>query len=161
MHTILQRDSTRLLIILFLSFVVTVIGNAFHPDKMPFLLGKGKRPAVPIGRWEENLTYIGIGEVSARASSGQATLIDLRGAEEFEEAHAAGAVNLPYEEYRDLLDDFFDEVSTDEELIFFCEGVNCGKSERVAKLFLDEEYANVAVWKHGFEKWKALNLPIE
>lgn len=85
-------------------------------------------------------------------------LVDARSKEEYQEAHIRGAVNIPekqFEELQSLL-----PGSKNSLLVFYCNGVKCGKSKRTAKKAGALGYTNLAVYSDGFPVWEERNLPI-
>lgn len=85
-------------------------------------------------------------------------VIDARNPEEYKDVHIPGAVNIPdkkFEKYVKLLPE--DQTST---LIFYCNGVKCGKSKRAAKKAIAMGYQNVLVYEEGMPVWEEKGLPI-
>lgn len=154
------RDSVRVLLVLLGTLIVTVIVNSTYSVQLPLRLPDGRRPGIPKGTWAEQIRYVNLHDVADRLTAGQAVLVDLRYSDDFDESHALGSINLPYDELDDVFEDFLDEVSPDQELYIWCEGLLCGMSERLAKDLLDAEYTNVAVIKQGFDAWEQLDLPV-
>ena len=84
--------------------------------------------------------------------------IDARNPEEYNDVHIPGAVNIPdkkFERYIKLLPE--DQTST---LIFYCNGVKCGKSKRAAKKAIAMGYQNVLVYEEGMPVWEEKGLPM-
>jgi len=85
-------------------------------------------------------------------------IIDARNPEEYNDVHIPGAVNIPekkFEKYVKLLPE--DQTST---LIFYCNGVKCGKSKRAAKKAIALGYKNVLVYEEGMPVWEEKGLKI-
>jgi rhodanese-related sulfurtransferase len=85
-------------------------------------------------------------------------VIDARNPEEYNDVHIPGAVNIPekkFEEYVKLLPE--DQTST---LIFYCNGVKCGKSKRAAKKAMALGYKNIFVYEEGMPVWEEMGLPM-
>lgn len=85
-------------------------------------------------------------------------VIDARNPEEYNDVHIPGAVNIPekkFEKYVKLLPE--DQTST---LIFYCNGVKCGKSKRAAKKAKVLGYQNVFVYEEGMPVWEEKGLTI-
>jgi len=86
------------------------------------------------------------------------TLVDARTTAEYQEAHIVGAVNV--------LDKEFGKsaalLPTDKGalLVFYCNGVKCGKSKKVAAMAKEAGYANLLVYNEGFPVWEEKGLPI-
>ena len=85
-------------------------------------------------------------------------VIDARNPEEYKDVHIPGAVNIPekkFEEYVKSLPE--DQTST---LIFYCNGVKCGKSKRAAEKAITLGYQNVLVYEEGMPVWEEKGLPM-
>lgn len=85
-------------------------------------------------------------------------LIDARTPEEFKDAHIIRAINVPvnkFQEYKHLL-----PTKKSERLIFYCNGIKCGKSRRAAKKAVEEGYTNIMVFAAGIPVWEEKGYPI-
>lgn len=102
---------------------------------------------------------------------GGAKLFDTRSANEYAEAHAKGAINVPYKEKSakdvsfDAALDTFDisKLPADKSaaIITQCNGVECWKSYKSATLAIKAGYKKVYWFRGGFPEWKAKGLPVE
>lgn len=84
-------------------------------------------------------------------------LVDARNPEEYQEAHISGAINIPEREF----ERFTGILPSDKnaQLIFYCNGVKCGKSKKAAKKALDIGYTNVVVYAEGMPVWEETGYP--
>ncbi|MFN2368819.1 MAG: rhodanese-like domain-containing protein [Desulfurivibrionaceae bacterium] len=85
-------------------------------------------------------------------------LFDARNPEEYQEVHIRGAESLPqkkFAEYRKLLPEDRSQL-----VIFYCNGVKCGKSRKAALKALEEGYKNVLVYAEGMPVWEEKGMPI-
>lgn len=85
-------------------------------------------------------------------------VIDARSPGEYKDVHIPGAINVPvnrFEKYAKLLPQ--DQTKT---LIFYCNGVKCGKSKRAAVKAIALGYQNVLVYAEGMPVWEEKGLPI-
>ncbi len=79
-------------------------------------------------------------------------LIDARSKEEYQEAHIEGAISIP--------DKVFDEntallpVDKNSLLVFYCNGVKCGKSKKAAIKAAAKGYTNILLYGDGFPVWE-------
>jgi len=92
------------------------------------------------------------------SKSGKFLVIDARNPEEYKDVHIPGAINIPekkFEKYAKLLPK--DQTTT---LIFYCNGVKCGKSKRAAGKAIAFGYQNVLVYEEGMPVWEEKGLPI-
>jgi rhodanese-related sulfurtransferase len=114
----------------------------------------------------------GVTRVSARqafdlAAKG-AKLVDVRTEKEFNTRHARGAVLAPYEERSTKEPDFdvardkfagLAKFSKNEPLIFLCNGAECWKSFKAAKVARDNGYTQVYWLRGGMPEWTQQKLP--
>ena len=84
-------------------------------------------------------------------------LVDARNPEEYREAHISGAINIPQKK----MDEFLRLMPADKStrLIFYCNGVKCGKSKKAAKRALELGYINVWVFAEGMPVWEEMGYP--
>jgi len=84
-------------------------------------------------------------------------LIDARNPEEYQEAHINGAINIPQKKFDSSLDQLPADKST--MLVFYCNGVKCGKSKKSATRAMEIGYTNVYVFAEGMPVWEELGYP--
>jgi rhodanese-related sulfurtransferase len=87
------------------------------------------------------------------------TLIDARTPAEYREAHITGAINIPEKEFEESKQQL--PAEKDALLVFYCNGIKCGKSKKVARLVQPLGYTNILVYSEGIPVWEELNLPLE
>ncbi len=88
----------------------------------------------------------------------QYLVIDARNPAEYQEVHIQGAINIPankFKEFQHLL-----PQDKTVQLIFYCNGVKCGKSNRAAKSAREEGYTNILIYAEGMPVWEEKGLPI-
>lgn len=85
-------------------------------------------------------------------------LIDARTPEEYREAHITGAVNIPEKGFEQAAA----QLPTDKNtlLVFYCNGVKCGKSKRVAQKVKPLGYTAILIYSEGIPVWEERNLPL-
>lgn len=79
-------------------------------------------------------------------------VIDARTPEEYQEVHIKNAISIPVsnlENDRTLLHE-----PKDAKLVFYCNGVKCGKSGKAAKIALELGYKDVFVYAEGMPVWE-------
>jgi len=121
------------------------------------------------------LCFLGMGSLPAFAGNGYGLIdteglgklltdqpglvvIDARNPEEYQEVHIKGAISVPepkFAEYAHLLP--ADKSAT---LVFYCNGVKCGKSKKTAVKALALGYGKVLVYAEGMPVWEEKGLPI-
>ncbi|HOI17148.1 MAG TPA: rhodanese-like domain-containing protein [Geobacteraceae bacterium] len=85
-------------------------------------------------------------------------LIDARTPEEFKEAHIVGSVNIPEKGFEQAAAQLPADKKT--LLVFYCNGVKCGKSKRVAQKVAPLGYTAILIYKEGIPVWEERNLPL-
>ncbi len=85
-------------------------------------------------------------------------VIDARNPEEYQEVHIKGAINLPQKKFSTYAHLLPKEKST--RIIFYCNGVKCGKSRKAAKKALEMGYSKVLVYAEGMPVWEEKAMPI-
>ena len=100
-----------------------------------------------------------------------APLFDTRVEHENKESHIKGAISVPYKEnsqkevsFDETLDAFdLSKLPKDKNLplIFACNGAECWKSYKSAKLAIKNKYTKVYWFRGGYPEWKSLGYPVE
>ncbi len=85
-------------------------------------------------------------------------VIDARNPEEYQEVHIPRSINLPEKKFAD--NEHLLPESKKTTIVFYCNGVKCGKSKRAAIKAVKLGYKNVLVYKDGMPVWEELNYPI-
>ena len=85
-------------------------------------------------------------------------VIDARNPEEYQEVHIKGAINLPQKKFSKYAHLLPKDKST--RIIFYCNGIKCGKSKKAAKMALEMGYSNVLVYAEGMPVWEEKGMPI-
>ncbi len=86
------------------------------------------------------------------------TVFDARNPEEYQEVHVKGALSLPvkkFDKYAHLLPKDRSRL-----IVFYCNGVKCGKSRKAAGKALALGYENVLVYAEGMPVWEEKGMPI-
>ena len=99
-----------------------------------------------------------------------AIIVDTRSASEYKTGRIKGAINLPYKENSEKAVDFdgtldkldLSALPADKAtpIIFACNGAECWKSYKGAKLAINAQYTKVNWFRGGFPEWKARGYPI-
>jgi len=93
--------------------------------------------------------------LAERANSGKVTVIDVRGATEWEAGHIPGVPNIPL----GYLADRLAEVPRDTPVVLNC--ASGGRSAIAASLLQARGYDNIANLAGGYAAWRSAGLPIE
>ncbi len=88
----------------------------------------------------------------------KAAIFDARSPEEYQQVHIPGAGNLPQKKF----DDFAHLLPKNKShlLVFYCNGVKCGKSKKAARKAIRLGYRNVLVYAQGLPVWEEKGMPI-
>ncbi len=93
--------------------------------------------------------------------SGEATFVDARTVEAYEEGHIKGAKSFPVNDFLDLIDMFIDETEKDVLIISYCSGRECDDSHKLAQYLEDEGFKNIKVFVDGYPAWEKEGFPVE
>ena len=98
-------------------------------------------------------------------------LYDTRVDYEYKESHIKGAISLPYKEKSAKEVDFDQKQDAwdvsklpqdkDTPIILSCNGPECWKSYKSAKVAVQNKYAKVYWFRGGYPEWKAAGFPVE
>ena len=94
-------------------------------------------------------------QVAAGVATGEFAVVDVRGASEWDEAHIAGAPNIPV----GLLGDRIADLPRAKTLVVQCQ--RGGRSSIAASVLLAHGISNVANLTGGITAWTAAGLPVE
>gem|GEM_PF-86735 len=86
------------------------------------------------------------------------SFFDARNPEEYQEVHIKGAASLPvkkFDQFKHLL-----PKNKSSLVVFYCNGVKCGKSKKAAKKALALGYKKVLVYAQGMPVWEEKGMPI-
>ncbi|MCK4911027.1 MAG: rhodanese-like domain-containing protein [Thermodesulfovibrionales bacterium] len=85
-------------------------------------------------------------------------IIDARNPGEYEEVHIKGAILVAQKKF----DEYAIALPSDKsvKLIFYCNGVKCGKSKKAAALASKRGYSDLFVYAEGMPVWEEKGLPI-
>ena len=95
-------------------------------------------------------------ELVARVRAGDAIVVDLRPADEFEAGHIAGALSIPLPELEARLA----ELPADVEIVAYCRGPYCAMSPQAVAL-LERAGRRARRLEDGYPEWRLAGLPIE
>ena len=86
------------------------------------------------------------------------TVIDARNPEEYQEVHIKGAINVPVKQW----DAAANRLPADKSarIVFYCNGIKCGKSKKAAQKALKLGFDNVFVYAEGMPVWEEKGMPI-
>ena len=86
-------------------------------------------------------------------------LIDSRIHADRKEGYIEGSISLPdIETTCDSLANALPQL--DNPVMFYCNGVNCGRSANAAVIAIDCGYSNILWFRHGIEEWQEKEYPL-
>jgi rhodanese-related sulfurtransferase len=94
-------------------------------------------------------------ELLHRVRSGDATLIDVRPAEEYAAGHIPGAVSIPLEELAERLA----ELPADQEIVAYCRGAYCVLAHDAVRLLIAQGRPARRL-TDGMLEWRLADLPV-
>jgi len=126
-----------------------------------------------LGNWTPSqlpgVTMVTASEVVALQQKG-VPIIDVRLAKEYHEKHIRGAQSIPYAE-KSLKDVAFDpaldqwagpeKLDKAKPVIFHCNGAECWKSYKAAKVALSKGFTTIYWFRGGFPEWESSGLAVE
>lgn len=88
----------------------------------------------------------------------EVSVFDARNPEEFQEVHIKGAKSLSEKKFEESVHLLPTDKS--ELVVFYCNGIKCGKSKKAAKKAIAKGYRNVLVYAEGMPVWEEKGMPI-
>src|SRR5258706_3411762 len=112
---------------------------------------------------EAPLTFITTADLQTKTATAPPvhwafTVVDARTRVEFEENHIAGAISCPATQTAALLPRLVKDKSR--QLIFYCNGPKCTKSQKAARVAISLGYRKVLEYNEGLPAWGKANLPV-
>jgi rhodanese-related sulfurtransferase/DNA-binding transcriptional ArsR family regulator len=95
-------------------------------------------------------------QLMTRVRAGEAVVVDLRPADEFEAGHIAGALSIPLPELEARLAD----LPADVEIVAYCRGPYCAMSPQAVAL-LERAGRRARRLEDGYPEWRLAGLPVE
>ena len=86
------------------------------------------------------------------------TVVDARNPEEFQEVHIKGAISVPVKQWENYVSRLPSDRTA--RIVFYCNGVKCGKSKKAAYKAIAMGYENVLIYAEGMPVWEEKGLPI-
>jgi rhodanese-related sulfurtransferase/DNA-binding transcriptional ArsR family regulator len=95
-------------------------------------------------------------ELVSRVRAGEAVVVDLRPADEFEAGHIAGALSIPLPELEARLAELPEHV----EIVAYCRGPYCAMSPEAVAM-LERAGRRARRLEDGYPEWRLAGLPVE
>jgi rhodanese-related sulfurtransferase len=104
---------------------------------------------------KKNITEISPQDVAAKFQSGEATIVDVREKDEWDEEHIPGAIHMS----RGTIELDIEEKVPDPNAMIVCHCGGGGRSALAAESLKNMGYKNVRSMAGGFKAWKGAGLP--
>jgi len=85
-------------------------------------------------------------------------VIDARNPEEYDEVHIKNAVNIPVAKLEK--DPSLLPADKKKDIVFYCNGIKCGKSKKAALFAASQGYSNLMVYAEGMPVWEEKGMSI-
>ncbi|MFH0812058.1 MAG: rhodanese-like domain-containing protein [Pseudomonadota bacterium] len=141
------------------SVCIALITNYFRPDGLPLV----RSVSSPLPFLSENELGRGVTLqiFLEKLNQSGVLILDARSPEEFQEGHVPGAKKLPYEYFSEKSPQILQGIPFDQEIITYCEGIDCSNAEDLTLLLKEMGYKNVKVFPGGWEEWTENRMPVE
>lgn len=115
--------------------------------------------AVPCAAVAADYGSVSTGQLKAKLNAQEdMVLVDARTAEEYEQSHIPGAININEKNFE--CEALKLPVKKNTAFVIYCNGVKCGKSAKVAKKIEALGYKNLSIYREGIPVWEERNLPL-
>jgi len=91
----------------------------------------------------------------------RALFMDARKAEEYQELHVQGAVNVPPETWPELPSSELMKMAKTQELVIYCSQESCDDALKLAKKLRAAGFARVMAFTGGFRAWDEAGYPAD
>ncbi|PKL35401.1 MAG: hypothetical protein CVV44_21580 [Spirochaetae bacterium HGW-Spirochaetae-1] len=143
-------------IIVIFSFLTGMLINAFHP-KGYVMVGASRMK-------EKKIVYITADEAKIKYDGGSVLFVDSRSPGEYNEGHAAGAVNIPSHPASAMMrgiEENMPFINGPRELVIYCSAHSCDSSDVLAAEISGLGYSrNIYIIEKGFPEWSGSGFPV-
>ena len=91
----------------------------------------------------------------------EALFVDARETAAWDLGRIPGAVHLDVKTEKFSKTALLEEAKLNEPVVFYCNGVKCGRSAEACKKAVEYGYKNVYYFRSGFPEWKKSGYPVE
>ncbi|OGP69980.1 MAG: hypothetical protein A2Y80_04840 [Deltaproteobacteria bacterium RBG_13_58_19] len=91
----------------------------------------------------------------------RALFVDARKAEEYQELHVQGAVNVPPETWAELSSSELIKMDRARELVVYCSQESCDDALKLAKKLREAGFSRVMAFVGGFRAWDEAGYPAD
>lgn len=152
--------------IVILGSFVGIIYNNFSPQGITLKGSWSKKVTqdslvVPYSYQEDDPPAISLDDAMMKFQSQGTIFLDARYPEDYKSGHIKGAINFPWEEFEEYSSRILPKLSSDKEIITYCDGSECESSLLLARELREMGYKNVKTFFGGWSEWQKAGLPIE
>lgn len=105
-------------------------------------------------------SYVSVFEAKQMAENGEASIIDVRQAQYYEEGHIPGALLMSLDNLESLVRSGRAPVAISDTLILYCDCPSEESSIMAATILAHYGYSKIHVMKGGWQAWKDASFPI-
>jgi len=109
----------------------------------------------------QGVKTLSLAQAYALHRQGKALFIDARPAEEYQELHIAGAINIPVEALATKGAALVAGIPKDREIVAYCGQVQCDAALNTAEKLQALGFGQVQVFLDGFQAWDEAGYPAE
>ena len=149
----MRKSLERAVIIAVVGVLTGLLWNAISPRGIPYVTPPKKQPKA-----EE---FIELAKAKALWDGGSAIFIDAREPVDFAAGHIATALNLPVLEFDKHYGELAPRLSTEAQIIAYCDGTECELSHRLQTRLREAGYTNVHILFNGWTAWRQAGHPTE
>lgn len=86
--------------------------------------------------------------------------VDARHPNEYNKGHVHGAINMPFEQFSNYINDFLEMYPPDTVIVVYCDGKNCEQSEFLGQELVYAGYATVYYMEPNWQSWLNDERPV-
>ncbi|HPD60380.1 MAG TPA: rhodanese-like domain-containing protein [Thermodesulfobacteriota bacterium] len=153
----LKRSLVECIGIFLFATSLAFLTNFFRSDGLPLIRPK----LLPVSAEDNQGNNISLQTLKEKFKQPGVIIFDARSPEEFAEGHIPGAKNLPYYEFAEKASGVLKNIPFDQEIIVYCEGLECSNAEDLSFLLKENGYTQVKIFEGGWEEWRENGMPVK
>lgn len=100
------------------------------------------------------------GVIALIESTPDLVILDNRSVADYDAGHIEGAIRLIDTDINGAADLAAHVPSMDAPVLFYCNGLSCGRAANATEMAIDYGYTNVSYYALGMTEWRDLGLPL-
>ncbi len=100
------------------------------------------------------------GVITLIESTPDLVILDNRSVADYDAGHIEGAIRLIDTDITGAADLAAHVPAMDSPVLFYCNGLSCGRAANAAEMAVDYGYTNVSYYALGMTEWRDLGLPL-